>query len=135
MTATREHDNITAALSFTRAVEAMNGEEMEGYFAADVEQVEMPNAFKPGGARRDLAALKADIDKARGIIENQRYEILDTIAEGDRVVLEMVWHGTVVADLPPLTRGQALRAQCVAVFEFRDGKVFRLRNYDCFDPL
>ena len=135
MQATREETNMAAALSFVRAVETMDGRKMEGFFAADVEQVEMPNAFKPAGQVRDFSALKADIDKSKGIIEQQKYEILNTVSRGDLVVLEMVWHGTVVTDLPPLRAGQKLRAQCVAVFEFREGKVVRLRNYDCFDAL
>ena len=135
MQTTHEETNITAALSFVRAVEAMDGSKMEGFFAPDVEQIEMPNAFKPAGQVRDLRALAADIDKSKGIIEQQKYDILNTVAHGDIVVLEMVWHGTVVTDLAPLHSGQKLRAQCVAVFEFRDGKVIRLRNYDCFDAL
>ena len=126
---------MTAALSFVRAVEAMDGSKMEGFFAPDVEQTEMPNAFKPAGEVRDLSALKSDIGKSKGIIEQQKYDILNTIAHGEVVVLEMVWHGTVVTDIPPLKEGQYLRAQCVAVFEFREGKVVKLRNYDCFDAL
>lgn len=135
MQATHENTNVTAALSFVRAVEAMDGRKMEGFFVPDVEQIEMPNAFKPAGQTRDLSALKADIEKSKGIIEQQKYNILHTVAYGDIVVLEMLWHGTVVTDLPPLQAGQKLRAQCVAVFEFREGKVIKLRNYDCFDAL
>lgn len=135
MQSIHQKTNVTAALSFVRAVEAMDGGKMEGFFAPDVEQIEMPNAFKPAGQVRDLSALKADIDKSKGIIEQQKYDILNTVAHGDIVVLEMVWHGTVVTDLPPLRAGQKLRAQCVAVFEFHQGKVIKLRNYDCFDAL
>lgn len=127
--------NVKAALSFVRAVEAMDGSRMEGFFAINVEQTEMPNAFKPAGEIRDLNALTADIEKSKGIIEQQRYDILNTVSHGDIVVLEMVWHGTVVMDIPPLQAGQKLRAQCVAVFEFHEGKVIKLRNYDCFDAL
>ncbi len=135
MTTTAENRNVAAAMSFVRAVETMDGAAMEGFFAPDVQQVEMPNAYKPKGAVRDLAALKADVEKAKGIIEAQRYDILDTVASGDTVVFEMVWHGTVATDLPPLKKGQTMRAQCVAIFEFEAGKVIRLRNYDCFDPI
>lgn len=135
MQATHEDTNVTAALSFVRAVEAMDGSKMEGFFAPDVEQIEMPNAFKPAGQTRDLSGLEADIDRSKGIIEQQKYDILNTVAHGDIVVLEMVWHGTVVTDLPSLRAGKKLRAQCVAVFEFRKGKVIKLRNYDCFDAL
>lgn len=135
MAAMVDNPNVAAAMSFVRAVEKMDGGEMEGYFAPTIQQIEMPNAYKPDGATRDLAALKADIEKAKGLIEEQRYDVLNTIAEGDRVVLEMVWHGVVATDLPPLKRGQKMRAQCIAVFEFDNGKVIRLRNYDCFDPI
>lgn len=128
-----EKTNVEAALSFVRAVEEMNGQEMEGYFSPDVQQIEMPNAFKKSAEIRDLDALKVAIEKTKGVIEHQRYDILKTIASGDIVVLEMIWHGTVVVDLPPLRTGQKLRAQCVAIFEFKDGQVIRLRNYDCFD--
>lgn len=135
MAAMAERSNIDSAMSFIRAVEKMDGRVMDGFFSADVVQVEMPNIYKPAGATRDLAALKADIEKAKGIIDNQRYEILNTVAEGDMVVFEMIWHGVVATDLPPLKQGQKLRAQCVAIFEFREGKVVRMRNYDCFDPI
>lgn len=45
MTETTEQRSIAAALSFTLAVEKMDGKEMEGFFAPDVVQVEMPNAY------------------------------------------------------------------------------------------
>lgn len=135
MTAMVGKNNVAAAMSFIRAVEKMDGQEMEGFFSPDVRQVEMPNAYKPTGAQRDLTALKADIEKAKGIIEGQRYEIVNTVAEGDMVVLEMIWTGVVATDLPSFKKGQEMRAQCVAIFEFSEGKVVRLRNYDCFDPM
>ncbi|NIJ43438.1 ketosteroid isomerase-like protein [Parvibaculum indicum] len=135
MTTITEESLVAAALSFVRAVEQMNGQEMEGYFAPDVQQIEMPNVFKPSGETRDLNALKAGIEKAKGVIEQQRFDILKTIASGDMVVLEMLWHGTVVADLPALPKGQKLKAHCVAIFEFKEGQVIRLRNYDCFDAI
>ncbi|WP_420325758.1 nuclear transport factor 2 family protein [Mameliella sp.] len=135
MIQTIESPNVAAAMSFIRAVEEMDGREMEEHFAPDVQQVEMPNIYKPSGAVRDLTALKSDIEKAKGIIEQQRYEIVSTVASGDMVVFEMIWHGVVASDLPSLAKGTRMRAQCVAIFQFEDGKVVRLRNYDCFDPI
>ncbi len=135
MQAIQQEPNVKAALSFVRAVEAMDGGQLDDFFAEDVEQIEMPNAFKPEGLHRDLRALKADLAKSKGIVEQQRYDILNIVARGDVVVLEMVWHGTVVSELPPLKAGRKLRAQCMAIFEFKEGKVVKLRNYDCFDAL
>lgn len=126
--------NLTAAKSFVKAVESMDGSCMDTFFSEDVSQTEWPNLFKPQGEHRNLDQLKADIEKARGILREQSYELVRELATETCVVLEMVWRGTMVADLPPLSAGQALSAHCVAVFDFQDGKVVSLRNCDCFDP-
>ncbi len=127
--------NIAAAMSFVRAVEQMDGSLMDEFFAKHVEQVEWPNQLKPEGARRDLAALKTGIEQARGILRHQSYEIKRQLADDQSVMLEMVWRGTMATDVPPLKKDQELCAHCVAVFEFRDGQIVALRNYDCFDPI
>jgi ketosteroid isomerase-like protein len=126
--------NLTAAKSFVKAVESMDGSCMDTFFSEDVSQTEWPNLFKPQGEHRNLDQLKADIEKARGILREQSYELVRELATENCVVLEMVWRGTMEAVLPPLSAGQALSAHCVAVFDFQDGKVVSLRNYDCFDP-
>lgn len=127
--------NIETAKRFLSAVEEMDGSGLDGFFAADIKQIELPNALKPSGQTRDLAALKADLEKAKGIIDGQRYEVTKVLADETSVMFEMVWSGTMAIDFPPLTAGQHLRANCVAVFDFQDGKVIGLRNYDCFEPL
>ncbi|MEM6610174.1 MAG: nuclear transport factor 2 family protein [Pseudomonadota bacterium] len=131
----QSQQNLVAAKSFVASVEAMDGSLMDRFFATDVEQIEWPNLFKPGGERRDLAALKADIEKAKGVMHGQRYEIKREIASNDCVVLEMVWSGVAVKEIGPLQKGQKLNAHCVAVFDFENGQVVGLRNYDCFDPV
>ncbi len=127
-------ENLIAAKSFVKAVEAMDGRYMNEFFAANVKQIEWPNLFKPQGDRRDLQKLKDDIEKARGILRDQRYEIKRAISDDQCVVLEMVWRGEMEVDTPPLTKGQKLKAHCVAIFDFENGKVVGLRNYDCFEP-
>lgn len=131
----QKQENLTAAKSFVRAVETMDGSCLDVFFSRSVSQTEWPNLFKPQGEHRDLDQLKSDIEKARGVLREQRYDITRELAGDDCVILEMVWHGIMEKDLPPLAAGQSLRAHCVAVFDFKDGKVVGLRNYDCFDPL
>ncbi len=126
--------NIIAAKSFVKAVEAMDGRYMDDFFSEDIEQIEWPNLFKPQGEQRNLQKLKADIEKARGILREQRYTIRNTVASETCVILEMTWQGIMEIDMPPLNAGQRLQAHCVACFDFREGKVVGLRNYDCFDP-
>lgn len=134
MTTSFRTSNIETATRFLTAVEAMDGSGLDGFFATDIKQIEFPNAFKPKGDARDLAALKADLEKAKGIIDGQRYEVTKTLADDSSVMFEMVWTGTMAIDIPPLKAGQNLRANCIAVFDFEEGKVTGLRNYDCFAP-
>lgn len=126
--------NLAATKTFIQAVEQMDGSFLDQFFAKDVQQIEWPNLFKPAGEHRSLEMLKADIEKARGVLEGQQYEITREIASDQCVMLEMVWRGQMVVDFPPLKAGQSLCAHCVAVFDFENGKVTGLRNYDCFEP-
>lgn len=134
MTTSSQIKQIETAKRFLKAVETMDGHVLEGYFSPEIKQIELPNAFKPTGETRDLSALKADLEKAKGVINGQRYEVTKTLADADSVMFEMVWSGTMAIDMPPLKAGQDLRAHCIAVFDFANGKVTGLRNYDCFEP-
>ena len=41
---------------------------------------------------------------------------------------------SVFVDAGPFIAGQTLRARFAIFLEFRDGRIARQRNYDCFDP-
>ena len=97
----QKQENLTAAKSFVRAVETMDGSCLDVFFSRSVSQTEWPNLFKPQGEHRDLDQLKSDIEKARGVLREQRYDITRELAGDDCVILEMVWHGIMEKDLPP----------------------------------
>lgn len=101
----------------------------------DVEQEEFPNALVPRGQKRGLAGMVEGFEKGRALVAEQRFEIVNIFGSGEQVMLELVWTGTMRVDAGPLRAGQTLRARISAVLEFRDGQVFRQRNYDCYDPL
>jgi len=56
------------------------------------------------------------------------------VASGDQVALEVVWTGTIRQNTGPFVADQTLRARFALFMEFRDGRIVRQRNYDCFDP-
>jgi ketosteroid isomerase-like protein len=64
----------------------------------------------------------------------ERFELFNAVASGPHVALEVVWTGTVRVAAGPFAAGQALRARFAVFMEFRDGRISRQRNYDCFDP-
>ena len=101
----------------------------------EAQQEEFPNALYPRGQKRDAASLITSFERGRDLLAEQRYEIVNILASGDTVALEMVWTGSLRIDAGPLKAGQVLRARIATVIELRDGLIFRQRNYDCYDPL
>ncbi len=56
------------------------------------------------------------------------------MADGDRVVIEAVWVGTLAMPVEAIPAGGEMRAYFAMFLEFRDGKIVAQRNYDCFEP-
>jgi ketosteroid isomerase-like protein len=72
---------------------------------------------------------------ARTILSSQSYEITSAIESGSTVAIETLWKGVMAIDAGPLKKGQEMKAFICMFFEFREGKIHRVRNYDCFEPL
>lgn len=131
----QDQHNLETAKVFLRAVESMDEGPLDEIFDPDIKQIEWPNLFKPQGDRRSLEQMKSGIAKAKAMLSAQSYEISREVSVDNCVILELIWRGTSNIEHPPLSVGQELQAHCVAVFDFADGKIVGLRNYDCFDPL
>src|SRR5262245_28872734 len=104
------------------------------FFAEDVVQHEFPNRLVPNGAVRDLAALKEAAQRGRNVVTSQRFELLNAVASGDSVAVEASWTATLAVRIGSIPPGGEMRARFAIFFEFRDGKIVRQRNYDCFEP-
>ncbi|MBS2017984.1 MAG: nuclear transport factor 2 family protein [Deltaproteobacteria bacterium] len=127
-----EHAEL--ARRFIAAVErGATRDELSTFLSDDVEQHELPNRLFPEGARRDLAAILASAEKGANVLSRQRYEILGIVAEGAMVAVEMRWQGTLAIPLGKLAEGDALTAHLAFFLEIADGKIRRMRNYDCYD--
>ncbi len=64
----------------------------------------------------------------------QDIEVKKLHSAGDVVILEAIWRGTVSVPLGKLPAGGQIVAYFSQFFEFKDGKIYRQRNYDCFEP-
>lgn len=126
---------IERAKSFMKAVaSAAPAQEIEAFYAPDVVQEEFPNRFLPNGAVRDLAALREAGEKGRKVMSAQTIEIMNAVGTGECVVLEAIWTGTIAVPMGNLKPGDQIKARFAQVFEFKDGLIWRQRNYDCFYP-
>jgi len=129
--------NLELARRYLAAIEQSTGPDAAGadsFFAADVEQIEYPNRFTPNGATRNLAGLQAAAERGRRVLRSQRYEVRSAYAVGDTVILEVLWVGVLAVSVGTLTAGHEMRAHFAVFLEFREGKIVRQRNYDCFEP-
>jgi ketosteroid isomerase-like protein len=104
------------------------------FFADDVVQVEFPNRLVPNGATRDLAGLRDAAQRGRKVMTAQRFEVVNAIASADQVAVEAIWTGTLAVPLGSIPAGGPMRARFAIFLTYRDGKIVRQHNYDCFDP-
>jgi|RhiMetdeSRZDD1v2_1073273.scaffolds.fasta_scaffold00531_30 ketosteroid isomerase-like protein len=104
------------------------------FFADDVVQIEFPNRLLPNGATRDLAALRDAAERGRKVMSAQRFEVVNAIASGDQVAVEALWTGTLAVPFGSIPVGGQMRARFAIFLTYRDGRIVRQHNYDCFDP-
>ena len=132
---TFEADNLARARGYIQDIErGLTGAALAAYFAPGVIQEEFPNRLVPQGARRDLAAILEGAERGQQVMRAQRYDILNAIADGDYVALEVAWTGTLAIPVGTLAAGGEMRARFAVFLQFGDGKIVRQRNYDCFEP-
>ena len=130
-----EAANLDVAKRYIAGLSSVMGaDDLGQFYTPDVVQEEFPNRLLPNGATRDLEAMRQGRLRGKALLSFEQFELLGAVASGDVVAMELVWHGTVGIDAGPFAAGQTLRARFAIFLEFRDGRIARQRNYDCFDP-
>ena len=99
----------------------------------DMEQTEFPNLLTERVTVSDYATLLSRVPKGKLLLQSQTFDLQRAFEAGDALIAEVIWTGTVGTDLGSFRQGQELKAYFCCVFEFRDGKIYRQRNYDCFE--
>ncbi|GAA0549391.1 nuclear transport factor 2 family protein [Actinomadura livida] len=130
------HPNIDTALRYHEAVSAFaTGQDLAAFFDPEATHHELPNALFPSGNVRNLADLCAAAEAGRKALSAQNFMVLNALAAGDQVALEVLWTGTTAVPMGAIPAGETLRAHIATFLEFRDGKILTQRNYDCYDRL
>lgn len=128
-------ERLAFARRYLAALEnGATGQELAAFFAPDAVQEEFPNRLTPNGARRSVADLLAGAERGKQVMARQVYEVVNELACGDTVVLEVLWVGTPAIPLGSLPAGGEMRARFAVFIEFEGERIIRRRNYDCFDP-
>jgi ketosteroid isomerase-like protein len=128
-------DKLAIARQYlARLSDGAGPDEVAAFYAPDVVQEEFPNRLMPSGATRDLQTLKEGRARGLALLQKENFEVLNAVASGEQVAMEVVWTATIAQAAGPFAAGQSLRAHFAIFMEFRDGLIVRQRNYDCFDP-
>jgi ketosteroid isomerase-like protein len=128
-------DNLAIAQRYLEALEnGAEGGALAEFFTEDVVQEEFPNRLHPIGCHRELASILDTARKGKRTVRAQKFEILNSIVDGDSVVLEVFWSGLLAAPVDTLPADSEMRAHLSIWLEFRDGKICRQQNYNCYDP-
>ena len=123
---------LEPAKAYFSAIEARA--DLAAYFCTDVVQHEFPNVLVRDGAIRDLEALQEGQQKGKRVLVSEMYEIVNSLEDGDRSALEVIWTGRLAMPLGSLPVGGTLKAHFGVFLTFREGRICRQHNYDCFDP-
>jgi ketosteroid isomerase-like protein len=128
-------ENEKVVVGFLRLMETRQGpEDLKQFYHPDIEQIEYPNAITRNTAFRNMAALQEGSEKGMQLMSREDYEIKKLHAIGDTVILEAVWKGTLRIPVGHIPAGGQMTAYFAQFFEIKDGKIYRQRNYDCFEP-
>jgi ketosteroid isomerase-like protein len=132
---TKVDDNIATARRYLSAIEA-GGDfaSVSDFYAPDVIQIEYPNRLVPDGAQRDLDVLREAWQRGQSVVGSQRYDVRNVVASGEWVALEVTWSAALNVAVGTIQAGGEMRAEFAVLLQFRDGKIVRQHNYDCFDP-
>jgi ketosteroid isomerase-like protein len=126
--------NLEIARKYLQALErGETGAALSRFFAPDVVLEEFPNRLTPSGKKRDLAEALDGAERGKKIMSAQMYKIKNEIAEHGRVALEVEWVGTLAVPFGSIPAGGQMKAFFAVFLEFREEKIIRQRNYDCFE--
>jgi ketosteroid isomerase-like protein len=109
------------------------GEPLARFFTDDATQVELPNRLNPTGQKSDLPSILSRSVQGQHVLSSQRFDIVSLVAQDEHVAVEALWVGVIAVEIGSLRAGSEMRAHFAMFFECRDGRIYRQRNYDCFE--
>jgi ketosteroid isomerase-like protein len=110
-------------------------DDLDAFVHPDARFTERPNLVAPGGRRRDTACARAAFVHSRALLRENRIDVHEHVAAGERVVTRATWTGVLAVDAGPIPAGTEMRAECCMVFTVRDGRIREQDNYDCYHPV
>jgi ketosteroid isomerase-like protein len=123
------------AAEFIKTLQNRNSaEELIQFYHEDIEQIEFPNTLTKNKAVRNLEDLKLAAERGKNVLQKEEYEIIKSYSFDNTVIVEAVWTGTLAIPIGNIPAGGQMKAYFAQFYEFKDEKIIKQRNYDCFEP-
>lgn len=98
-------------------------------YADHLEWTELPWRSFPQGRHGDLTAYRQSAEQALRLCPDRRLRVLRSVAEGDCVVLEQEWQGTVALPIGNIVTGSISRLRIVSFFTLENGLITKQTDY------
>ncbi|PJZ56622.1 nuclear transport factor 2 family protein [Leptospira barantonii] len=109
-------------------------EKFETILHPEIEQTEYPNALTKAVTVSDFEKLMLRMPAGKNLLKKQSFRVTGYIEKENTAIVEADWEAIVKSDLGPFKADQFLKAYFCMIFEFKENKIFRQKNYDCFEP-
>ncbi|MBC6610998.1 hypothetical protein H8B15_08690 [Hymenobacter sp. BT507] len=100
----------------------------------EVEEIEFPNLHNKQSVRRNFSGIIDGIREGRELLNRQELAGWNFVTSNDNtVVAEIRWRGEMSIRNERVVPGQILTGHLCRVFELKEGLIFRLRDYYCYE--
>ncbi|MGZ3778249.1 MAG: nuclear transport factor 2 family protein [Mucilaginibacter sp.] len=123
------------ANQFIRTLEhRKSADELMQFYHPDIKHIEFPNMITKNRKVSTLNDIKAAAERGKKVLQKEEYEVLNSWSFENTVIIEAIWTGTLAVPMVNIPVGGQMKAYFAQFYEFKDGKIFKQRNYDCFEP-
>ena len=128
-------DLIQTVRDFVQALENRgSSSDFSKFYHPEIVQIEYPNTLTKNVTTRMLKDLQAAASRGKQVLQKERIDIVNSYGSGNTVIIEAIYTGTLAIKIGKLKPGDEMKAYFAQFYEFKDGKIYRQRNYDCFEP-
>ncbi len=119
---------------FLKAIEdGKTGNEIMEFYHPEIIQTEYPNFLLPKTMNRNFGDISSASESGSKVLISQTYEIVQFHDCENTVILESIWRGKLAIPFKHYNVGDEMTAYFTQIYEFKDGKIYRQKNYDCFE--
>ena len=102
---------------------------VDACFAENAEWIELPIPGISRGRQGNRDCMRESAERLLRLYPDRQMSIRNLVAQGDQVVLELDWWGTVAAAVGGLKVGDRVRFQVASFFTLADGLIVKQTDY------